>query len=97
MNDSLHDAVMAVHIAAGLVALLAGAAAVAVSKGGAWHGRAGTGFFGAMLVLGITASILEPYRSPPGSPIGGIMVCYFVGTSWVPRAVGTERPAGSRS
>ena len=36
-----------------------------------------------MLVLGITASILEPYRVPPGSPVGGIMVCYFVATSWV--------------
>jgi hypothetical protein len=36
-----------------------------------------------MLVLGVTASILEPFRSPPGSPIGGVMVCYFVATSWV--------------
>jgi len=36
-----------------------------------------------MLVLGVTAAMLEPFRSPPGSPLGGIMVCYFVATSWV--------------
>ena len=74
---------MGIHIAAGLLALPAGAAAVAARKGGRLHARAGTCFFGAMLVLGVTASILEPFRSPPGSPVGGIMVCYFVATSWV--------------
>jgi hypothetical protein len=36
-----------------------------------------------MLVLGVTASILEPFKSPPESPIGGIMVCYFVATAWM--------------
>ena len=72
-----------IHIAGGLIALLAGAAAVAARKGGPLHARAGTWFFGAMLVLGVTASILEPFRTPPGSPVGGIMVCYFVATSWV--------------
>lgn len=72
-----------VHIAGGSFALLSGAAAAAAPKGGPLHVRAGTWFFVSMLVLGVTASILEPFRSPPGSPIGGIMVCYFVATSWV--------------
>ncbi len=76
--------VMAIHIAGGLLALPAGAVAVTARKGGRLHGRAGTLFFAAMLVLGITAAILEPFRQPtPGSPIGGIIVCYFVATSWV--------------
>jgi hypothetical protein len=75
--------VMAIHIAAGLLALPAGTVAVAARKGGRLHKRAGTIFFGSMLVLGVTASMLEPFRSPPGSPVGGIMVCYFVVTSWV--------------
>ena len=74
---------MWVHIAGGSLALLSGALAVAARKGGPLHARAGTCFFVSMLVLGVTASILEPFRSPPGSPIGGIMVCYFVATSWV--------------
>ncbi len=66
-----------------LLALPSGTIAVTARKGGRLHARAGTWFFGSMLVLGVTASILEPFRSPPGSPIGGIMVCYFVATSWV--------------
>jgi len=83
MTPALQQAIMAIHIAAGLVALLTGALAVAMRKGGSIHARAGTGFLAAMLVLGVTASILEPYRSPPGSPVGGVFVCYFVLTSWV--------------
>jgi uncharacterized membrane protein len=76
--------VMAIHIAGGLLALPSGALAVAVRKGGRLHARAGTCFFGAMLVLGVTAAMLEPFRMPvPGSPIGGIVVCYFVATSWM--------------
>ena len=73
---------MGVHIAAGILALPTGAIAVAARKGGRLHARAGTLFLGSMLVLGVTAAILEPYRIPPGSPVGGIMVCYFVLTSW---------------
>lgn len=71
------------HIAAGIAAIGLGAVAVGVRKGGWLHARAGTGFAIAMIIVGVTASILEPSRSPPGSPIGGIMVCYFVATSWM--------------
>ena len=74
---------MAIHIGAGLLALPAGTMAVAARKGGRLHAKAGTLFFAAMLVLGVTASILEPFRTPPGSPISGVIVCYFIGTSWV--------------
>lgn len=72
-----------IHIAGGLIALVSGTAAVAARKGGRAHALAGNCFFGSMLVLGVTASILEPFRTPPGSPISGAMVCYFVATSWV--------------
>jgi hypothetical protein len=75
---------MWVHIASGVLALCAGTAAVAGRKGGSLHASAGTWFFGSMLVLGITAAILEPFRTPtPGSPITGVFVVYFVLTSWV--------------
>ncbi|HYI63406.1 MAG TPA: hypothetical protein VEW71_00820 [Allosphingosinicella sp.] len=77
------NGIMWIHIAGGLIALVSGTVAVAMRKGGAMHARAGTCFVVSMLVLGVTAAILEPYRSPPGSPIGGILVCYFVATSWV--------------
>jgi hypothetical protein len=72
-----------VHIAAGCLALLSGVIAVAARKGGSLHARAGTCFVASMLVLGVTASILEPSRSPPGSPLSGVFVCYFIATGWV--------------
>jgi uncharacterized membrane protein len=71
------------HIAAGIVAIVLGTIAVAARKGGNLHVNAGTWFAVSMLVLGVTASLLEPYRLPPGSPIDGIVVCYFVATAWV--------------
>ena len=84
MNNWLHSGIMGIHIAGGMVALLTGAAAANARKGGRVHVRAGTWFVAAMLVLGVTASILEPFRTPePGSPIGGILVCYFVATGWM--------------
>ena len=83
MSGGIHAGIMGIHIAGGLVALIAGTAAVAGRKGGSLHARAGTWFFVAMLVLGVTASILEPFRTPPGSPVGGMLVCYFVLTAWV--------------
>lgn len=76
--------VMAIHIAAGLLALPAGTIAVAARKGGRLHAHAGTAFFASMLVLGITAAILEPFRTPePGSPVAALFVLYFIATSWV--------------
>jgi hypothetical protein len=77
------NVLMGIHIASGILALLSGTLAVVARKGGRLHARAGTAFFASMLVLGVTASILEPFRTPPGSPIGGLFVCYFVATSWV--------------
>ncbi|MEO8455092.1 MAG: hypothetical protein ABI454_08020 [Sphingomicrobium sp.] len=75
---------LAVHIAAGIAAILLGVVAVAVRKGGRAHLAAGIWFAVAMIVLGVTASLLEPFRTPrPGSPITGLFVCYFVATSWV--------------
>ena len=72
-----------IHVAGGMFALLSGAVAFAVRKGDSMHVSAGTWFCVSMFVLGVTASILAPFKSPPESPIGGIMVCYFVATAWM--------------
>lgn len=84
MNSWLHQGIMWIHIGGGLAALLAGAAAAAARKGGRVHAGAGAGFAVSMLVLGVSALILGPFREPtPESPIPGILVCYFVLTAWV--------------
>jgi len=81
--NGIHGGLIGIHIAGGMIALVSGALAAAVRKGGRLHAAAGTWFCAAMLVLGVTAAILEPFRTPPGSPFGGIMVCYFVATAWL--------------
>jgi hypothetical protein len=77
------NAITWIHIAGGVTALVCGAVAAAARKGGGTHVSAGTWFCAAMLVLGVTASILSPFRTPPESPIGGILICYFVATAWM--------------
>jgi hypothetical protein len=75
--------VTSIHVAGGLAALASGAAAAALRKGGSLHAKAGIGFCVSMFVLGVTASMLAPFKTPPDSPVGGIMVCYFVATAWM--------------
>src|SRR5882724_8811857 len=77
-----------IHIAAGGLAIVLGAIALLVKKGGTTHRRVGLLFVYAMLVMGTCASILAFRKSPtdPNLP-GGFMVAYFVGT-----ALTTVRP-----
>lgn len=68
------------HIIAGGLAMLSGAAALLAKKGGTLHRRSGQLFVGVMLVMGITAAVL-------GNIGGGFMAAYFVVT-----ALTTVRP-----
>jgi hypothetical protein len=78
-----------IHIAAGGLAIVLGAVALSVKKGGTTHRRGGLLFVYAMLVMGTSASILG-LRSGliDGNVMGGLMTAYFVGT-----ALTTVRPA----
>jgi uncharacterized membrane protein len=72
-----------IHIAAGGLALLLGALALSVKKGGTIHRRSGQLFVYAMFIMGITAAIL-------GNVVGGLMAIYFVATAWT-----TVRPSSA--
>jgi uncharacterized membrane protein len=77
-----------IHIAAGGLAILLGAVALLVKKGGTIHRRSGLLFVYAMLVMGFSASILGFLKSPTdGNVFAGLMTAYFVGT-----ALTTVRP-----
>lgn len=73
-------ALLPIHVAAGGLALILGAVALSVKKGGTIHRRSGLLFVYAMLVMAITAAIL-------GNVGGGLMTVYFVVT-----ALTTVRP-----
>jgi uncharacterized membrane protein len=80
-----------IHVAAGGLAIVLGAVALLVKKGGPLHRRSGLLFVCAMLVMGTTASILGFRRSPTdGNVFTGFMTAYFVGT-----ALTTVRPASA--
>ena len=72
--------ILAIHVAAGGLALILGAVALLVKKGGTIHRRGGMLFVYAMAVMGVTAA-------PLGNPFGGFMAVYFVAT-----ALTTVRP-----
>jgi uncharacterized membrane protein len=76
----MNSPLLPIHIAAGGLALLLGAVALLVKKGGNIHRRSGLLFVYAMLVMGISAAIL-------GNVGGGLMAVYFVAT-----ALTTVRP-----
>jgi len=72
-----------IHVTAGSIALIAGAAALVARKGGRPHGHAGTWFFAAMLTMASTGSIIAFARPERGTATIGILTCYLVATSWM--------------
>ncbi|HVH58416.1 MAG TPA: DUF2306 domain-containing protein [Vicinamibacterales bacterium] len=88
MNPLLNT-LLPIHIAAGGLAMVLGAAALLARKGGPLHRRSGLLFVYVMLVLGASASLLGFLKNGPsdGNVFAGIMTAYFVGT-----ALTTVRP-----
>lgn len=75
--------ILAAHVAGGTVAIGAGFTALFARKGGSLHRLAGNLFFVAMLVNGVTASVLGYIDSNIGDFSGGVMSVYFIATAWV--------------
>jgi hypothetical protein len=77
-----------IHIAAGGLAIILGAVALSVKKGGTIHRRSGLLFVYAMLVMGVSASILSILAGrDAGNVLAGVVTAYLVGT-----ALTTVRP-----
>ena len=68
--------ILIIHICAGVVGVLSGAAAMSFRKGSRPHRVAGNSFFVAMLVMGSSAAYL-------GNVVGGLFACYLVVTAWL--------------
>lgn len=80
-----------VHISAGLVGLLSGAAAMAYTKGSKKHRKAGNLFFISMLLMAISGAMLALFKSQLLVAANGILTFYLVATAWatVKRKPGT--------
>ncbi len=68
--------ILIIHICAGVVGVLSGAAAMSFRKGSRPHRVGGNLFFVAMLVMGSSAAYL-------GNVVGGLFACYLVATAWL--------------
>lgn len=83
-------AVLPIHIAAGTLSVLAGAAALLFRKGGRAHRTAGTVFVVSMIIMAVTAAVLG---KDVGNVVAGGLTIYMVGTGWVTARRG-DRKAG---
>lgn len=81
---------LALHIAAGGLAILAGYIAIFARKGGRLHRRAGLAFFAAMVLMGVMAAFLSIRIQERGNFAGGILAIYLVATAWMT----VRRPPG---
>lgn len=70
-----------VHIAAGLVAIVAGAIALYSAKGGGLHRKSGTVFFWAMLAMTSSALALGLFRGQRFNASQGALTFYLVATA----------------
>jgi hypothetical protein len=72
-----------VHIGAGSIGILSGAAALSVTKGGRRHRLFGTVFFVSMLVMAAMGAYLATLIPQRGTVAVGVLTFYFVLSAWV--------------
>ena len=70
------------HISAGVLAMIAGAAAISFRKGSRWHGTAGNVFVVSMLVMATFGSCLAYMKHQTSNVFGGFLAIYMVATAW---------------
>jgi hypothetical protein len=75
--------ILVIHVCAGIVGLLSGAAAVLFQKGSPLHVLAGRIFVASMLVMSAAGASLGAIRHEPGNIAAGIVTIYLVGTAWL--------------
>jgi hypothetical protein len=82
------QAILPIHVAAGTVSVLAGAAALLLRKGERAHRTAGSVFTVAMVILAVTAAALG---RDVGNAVAGTLTIYAVLTAWVTARRGDKK------
>ncbi len=75
--------ILIIHICAGLLGLLSGAAAMSFRKGSHRHRMAGNVFFISMLSMAAAATYLAFMKHQMNNVFGGVLTFYLVATAWV--------------
>lgn len=71
------------HVAAGSVALLAGASALAATKGSPVHRGSGVAFVISMLLMGGSGALIAAMTGDDLSIVAGTLTVYLVATAWL--------------
>ena len=75
--------ILFIHICAGTIGLLSGAAALFFRKGSVRHITAGKVLVISMLILGVSATLLAYLKQDWANILGGPTTIYFVATAWM--------------
>jgi hypothetical protein len=75
--------ILALHITAGMLGMLSGAAALCFRKGSPRHVLAGKVFVASMLTMAASAVYLAVLKNQPNNVGGGILTLYLVTTAWL--------------
>src|SRR6202142_3820383 len=79
----LYSPILVLHICAGTVGLLSGAAAMFFRKGSRRHVQAGKVFVASMLIMAVGAVYLGIVKDQPSNIAAGITTFYLIGTGWL--------------
>jgi len=78
LSAAILTLLLVIHILSGALGLLTGFAVLLVTKGERLHRRLGQGFFLAMMLLGLSGTLVGVARGIPLSALNGLLVCYLV-------------------
>ncbi len=74
---------LVLHIASGIVGLLAGTLAMSFRKGSQPHRTSGNVFVASMLLMGACATYLAVLKHQPNNIFGGLLTFYLIATAWM--------------
>ena len=75
--------ILLLHISAGMVGMVSGAAALILRKGSSRHALVGKVFVASMLTMAATATYLAILKHQDSNIGGGILTFYLVATAWL--------------
>jgi hypothetical protein len=78
-----YSPLLIVHICAGILGLLSGAAAMSFRKGSRLHAAAGNVFFISTLCMSSIGAYMAFMKSQTNNVFGGVLTFYLVATAWV--------------
>ena len=74
--------ILVLHICAGILGLVSGAAAISFRKGSRRHGIAGNVFVISMMSMSTAAAYLALMKHQMNNVFGGVLAFYLVTTAW---------------